>query len=307
MAPPNSYNTTTLVSNIQLISHVPLSNSTFNASQIITLADRELQTAIIAQITSIREGYYLQYVDISNNQSGIYDLPEQSIGGAVVGVQLQSNNSLIPINRLEPLEQFSTTAPTSTSYGFYFRGNKLVVLPVPTYGNIRIWFLRRTNALVATSAAANITAINGNIITVSSLPSTFAVGTSVDLCQDQPPFDMLGNTTISAISGLDVTLADTIDNLSVYDWLCLENQTPVPQIPVEFRPLLEQRVAVKIYELQGYMEKMKMAGDTLKKMEGDLFKLISPRIQSQTRIVNPQNGGFINNAGRFASLFWTRN
>ncbi len=304
----NSYDTTTFVSNVQLIAHIPLSNATFNAPEIINLGNRELQTSLISQILSAREGYYLKYVDYDPTlyPLGLFPIPPQAIGGALEAVQIVVDPSIIPVNRLEQSEQFSTQAPTSTSYGYFIQGNLIQVLPAPTMGGVlRIWFTRRPNTLTATSAAGYISAINGAVITVSALPSTFAVGTLVDLCQAQPTFDVLGEREVAAISGTDVTLDAAVDDLVIGDYLCLANQTPVPQIPVEFRPLLEQRVAVMIYELQGYLDKMKAAGDKLKRMEEDLFKLIAPRVHSQTKVVNPQNGGFTNNNGRYASLYWS--
>lgn len=300
----NSYDTSTLVSNVQLVGHIPLSNATFTASEIITLGNRELQTSLIAQILSVREGYYLKYVDHDPNESGQYPIPSQAIGGALEAIQLVIEPSVIPVNRLEQSEQFSTQSPTSTSYGYFIKGNTIQILPAPTAGVVRLWFLRRPNAMTTTSAAGLITAISGATLTLSSLPSTFAVDTAVNLCQAQPTFDVLGERTITGISGLDVTLDEAVDDLTDGDYLCLANQTPIPQIPVEFRPLLEQRIVVKIYELQGYLDKMKAAGNTLAQMEKDLFSLIAPRVHSQTKIVNPQNGGFTNTNGRYASLYW---
>lgn len=302
----NSYTTSTLVSNVQLVGHIPLSNSTFNASEIITLADRELQTSLISQILSTRGGYYLTYEDFELSQDGRYNIPSQAIGGALDAVQIVINPTIIPVNLLEHAEQFSTLAPAATTYGYFIQGNVVNVLPVPTIGVVRLWFLRRPNALVATSAAGAITAISGNDVTVSSLPSTFEVGTEINLCQDQPTFDVLTEGAITAINGTVVTLDDVSDRLAVGDWLCLANQTPVPQIPVEFRPLLEQRVVVKIYELQGYLDKNAAAAKTLEQMEKDTFALISPRVVTQTKVINPQNGGFTKANTRNSSLYWSR-
>ncbi len=306
MSSANSYTTTDLVTNVQLVAHVPLSNSTFTSSQIITLANRELQTALISQILSVREGYYLTYVDYEPTSESLYAIPSQAIGGAIAQAQLFIDPSIIPINRLEQSEQFSSIVPTSTTYGYFIAGNTINVIPAPNNGVVRIWFARRPNALVATSAAAQVTSISGLSFTVSSLPSTFAVDTLVNLCGDQPTFDVLGERTITAISGTTVTLDAAVDTLAVGDWLCLADQTPVPQIPVEFRPILEQRTVVKIYELQGYLDKHKAAMDVLKGMTDDVFKLISPRNQSQTKVINVQNGGFGNTNSRNASLYWSR-
>lgn len=90
-----------------------------------------------------------------------------------------------------------------------------------------------------------------------------------------------------------MTLENAVSGLSVGDWLALEGQTPIPQIPVEFRPLLEQRVVVKLYELQGFLEKMKIAQKKLEELERSTFTLITPRVKSSTKVIHPVNGGFL--------------
>jgi hypothetical protein len=65
----------------------------------------------------------------------------------------------------------------------------------------------------------------------------------------------------------------------------------VPQVPVEFQQLLAQRVVVKIYELQGYLDKMKAAQAKLEEMEMALTALITPRMQAAPKVINPSWGG----------------
>jgi len=289
----NSYTTADLVDNVVLIGHIPLSNSTFTAAEIIKLANRELQTSLIKQILSVRGGYYLTYLDYVINAAGQYPIPPDAIAGALANIELVQDTTIIPVNQLEESEQYSTISPSSTSYGFFIKGNTIQILPTPNIGTARIWYLRRPNALVATSAASQVAGITGAVLTVSSLPSTLIVGQSIDACQDQPTFDMLGTREITDITSLNVTIDSAISDLVVGDWIAVHNQTPVPQIPVEFRPLLEQRVVVKIYELQGYLDKMKAAQGKLTEIEKDMYALITPRVQSQTKVIMPVNGGFL--------------
>lgn len=295
----NSYTTSDLVTNVKLVGHIPLSNSTFTATEIINLANRELQTALIKQILSVRQGYYLTYSDLDIVSSGLYDVPEAAIAGALANVELVQDTTIIPVNVIEESEQYSTIAPTSTSYGFFMKANKVQILPTPNIGTCRLWYFRRPNTLVATSACAQITNIVGTVISVASLPSTMLVNTDIQFCQDQPTFNMLGDAEITNISSLDITVSAVPTDLSIGDWVALKNQTPVPQIPVEFRPLLEQRTVVKIYELQGYLDKMGAAKKELMEMQASIFGLITPRVQSQTKIINPTNGGFLSGGNRF--------
>lgn len=298
----NRYTTDQLISGIELVSHMPLSNATFTPEQILQLADWELETALMSQILSIRAGYYLEYVDYEQVESGLYPIPADAIAGALSNVELIQNTTIIPVNQIEESEQYSTISPTSTSYGFFIKGNMVQILPKPNVGFARLWYLRRPNSMVLTTAAAQITAINGATVTVSSLPSTYAIDTVINVCQDQPTFDMLSERVITNIAGTDVTLDEAVDTMVVGDWIALQNQTPVPQIPVEFRPLLIQRVVVKVYELQGYLPKMQVAQKKLEEMEKQLFSLITPRVQNQTKVIMPVNGGFMN-AGRSRGNF----
>jgi hypothetical protein len=289
----NSYTTTDLVTNIKLIGHVPTGNSTFTTSDLITLSDREIQTPIIKQILSTRGGYYLTYTDYSITSDGLYSIPADCIAGVLANVELVQNTTIIPVNIIEESEQFCTISPTSTSYGCFMKGNYVQILPLPNLGVARLWYFKRPSKLIPTSQAAQVTAVNGAVLTVSSVPSNITNGASVDVLGDQPPFHILGEKTITSIVGTDITLDSSVTGVAVGDWIALSNQTPVPQIPVEFRPLLEQRVVSKIYELQGYLEKMKASDEKLKELENDTFSLISPRIKSQTKIINPVNGGFL--------------
>lgn len=299
----NTYTTSDLVNNILLVGHVPIGNSTFTAPTLINLANRELQTGIMKQILSTRGGYYLTYEDYEAAQDGLYVIPSDAIAGALANVELVQEPTIIPVNLIEESEQFSTNSPTSTSYGFFMRGNFVQILPTPSIGVARLWYLKRPSTLIPTSQAAQITSVNGAVLTVSSAPSTLAVGVTVDVCGDQPPFNILGTGEITDITGVDITLDGIIVDVSPGDWIALEKQTPVPQIPVEFRPLLEQRVVVKIYELQGYLDKMKAAQAKLDELEKDTMNLITPRVKSQSKIINPVNGGFLSGSSNRMTNF----
>lgn len=288
----NTYTTTDLVSNIRLIGHIP-AGTDFTPARLITLADRELHTPIMKQILSTRGGYYKTYQDFDIRSDGLYVIPGDAIAGALDNVELVQEPTIIPVNIIEESEQFSTNSPTSTSYGCFMKGNYVQILPIPNIGVARLWYYKRPSALIATSQAARITAINGAVLTVSSVPSNITNGDEIDVCGDQPPFNVLGERTITGIAGTDITLSSAVTDVEIGDWIALRDQTPIPQIPVEFRPLLEQRVVSKVYELQGYLDKMSASDKKLEALEKDTFNLITPRIKSQTKVINPINGGFL--------------
>lgn len=299
----NLYTTTELISDIKLLGHVPTGNSTFTTTNLLRLATLEIQTPIMKQILATRGGYYKTYEDYEIVADGLYCIPSGAVAGALDNVELVQSPSIIPVNQIEESEQLSTNSPTSTSYGYFMKGNYVQILPIPNIGVARLWYTKRTSELILTSAGAQITAINGAVITVSTVPSSIVVGVSVDALGDQPPFNILGTRDVDDVSGTDITLDSAVDDLAVGDWLALEGQTPIPQVPVEYRLILAQRVVCKIYELQCYLEKWKAAKEVLKQYEEATANLITPRVKSQTKVVNPINGGFMSQNSNRATNF----
>lgn len=293
----NTWTTSDLISDILLLGHVPTGNNTFTPQNILRLATLEIQTPIAKQILSTRGGYYLDYLDYAAVANGLYGIPSAAVAGALANVELIQGPTIVPVNIVEESEQFSTNASTSTSYGCFLKGNFVQIIPIPNVGTPRLWFLKRTSDLILTTAASQVTGIAGAVISVSSIPSTIVVGSILDACGDQPPFNILGTQIVLGISGTDITLDAPVTGLTIGDWLAPTGQTPIPQIPVEYRLILAQRVVCKIYELQGYLDKLAAAQKKLAEYESDTFNLITPRIKSQTKIVNPINGGFLSGYG----------
>lgn len=289
----NTYTTTDLISDVQLLGHVPTGNNTLTPANILRIGTLETQTGIMKQIMSTRGNYYLTYLDFEANEDGLYMVPSAAIAGAMANVELIQDTTIVPVNLIEESEQFSTNSPTSTSYGYFPKGNYIQILPTPPIGHPRIWFFKRTSELILTSAACQVTGVTGAVVSVSSIPSTIVQGSVIDACGDQPPFNILGTREITDITGTDITLDAEVDDLTVGDWLSLEGQTPIPQIPVEYRIVLAQTIVCKNYEMQGYIEKLAAAEKKLKQYIEDTQNLITPRNQSQSKVINAVNGGFL--------------
>jgi hypothetical protein len=196
------------------------------------------------------------------------------------------------MSRTEIGEQFSTNTSPHGGYEFYFMGNSIVLPQIPTTGSVRQWHYRRPNALVATSACAQVTNIASNVVTCTTVPTTFTTSYTYDFIKNTPHFDWLAiDQSISAVvtgSSGTITFSSTPPStLAIGDWVCLSEQAPIPQIPVECMPLLEQRCVVKIQEIQGYFEKAKISQAKLEEMEKDVFGIISPRAWEEPKRIIP--------------------
>lgn len=301
MPAANRYTTTQLLAAIRRTGHIPVSQTPFEDDDILQIADQELQTGLLRQILSVRENFYLTYLDTAVNATGIYNIPLRAIGGALAEIQLLNGNIVTPIVRSEVHDQFSTNASPNGVYSFYLKANQVVILPIPTTGSIRLWYYQRPNELVPTDECSQISAISSGTLTVDQTATTsITTATPCDLIKDQPFFDSLATEiTPSSVGATSIVFSssDVPTTLSVGDWVALAGKTPVPQIPVEFRPLLVQRVVVKYYEIQGYLDKMKAAQKKLEDMEKDTFMLINPRVVEEPKTISPSCdliGGYSN-------------
>lgn len=283
----NSYNTDDLIADIKTVGHVPVGNSTFTNQKLLDLANNELQTALLKQMISVREGYFLKYTDYAPTSDGIYDLPSDAIGEKISLVQIVASTALIPVSRVEISEALSTEVSSSGGFGFYIQDNSIHLTPFRSLpGNLRVYYYRRPSKAVLVTSCAKVVSVSTNAVTVSSVPTGWVAGDTVDLQQGLPNFKLYTTgIAITDVTGSVITLASGGSNLVVNDFLTPINQSCVLQIPVEFRPLLVQRVVCKIYEIQNYSSKLARAQAALKEMTDNVMELISPRIENEAKVI----------------------
>jgi hypothetical protein len=285
-ASPNGF-----IEQVKLLAHVPLNQRTYTAEQLLALGDNELRTSLLRQILQVREGYYLTWLEYDVNSAGSYAIPPRAIGGRVHSIQLRVGTAIYPLSRIEPMVLTNTETPPTNSYGFWFEGNRIVTLPKVTSGKLRIYYYVRPSNLTSQTNCALVQSISGNNVTVAALPSGYTVGKRVDMTQAQPPFGILAtDSEITAINTLTLTLSSVPEELAEGDWVSLAGTTCIPQIPLEFVPLLCQRVAVKVLEGQGYLPKMQMAQRKLEEMERDVLSIINPRDEGNPKVITPSRG-----------------
>lgn len=287
----NTYTTSDLIDLIKLLGHVPQGNATFTPANILTLADFELQTSISKQLKETNEGFLQTIAEYDQNGTGLYPVPSNSIASTAYVLQIRNGQAIWPLSRQEVAEMTTTTYPSTGNWTYFIRSNTFHVLPAQFGGVLSVAYDRRRSKLVPVTSCAAVSGIAGQVVSVTSVPSAWANGDSVDLQQAAPQFDYLGTLLITDITGTDITLDGDLTDLAVGDFLCLEGQSCVPQVPVEFQQLLAQRVVCKIYELQGYIEKLKAAKAILGEMENALTSLVTPRTQAAPKVINPSWGG----------------
>jgi len=176
----------------------------------------------------------------------------------------------------------------------------VVLHPTPrtNQGTLRLVYHRRPNDLVLQAACARITSIpNTTDIVVSALPSTFTLTQLYDFTSYKGGFRTKGDDfTATAIDTGTNTITfggglPTDENaLEIGDWVGLQCQSPVAQIPRELQPVLAQAVAVKCLEALGDRQGMQVAEAKLQQIfDATKNNLLTPRTRGEPRKIVAAN------------------
>lgn len=290
-----NYTTQRLLADIKRLGHFPTNQNTFQDADLLAMFNYEMQTYIVPMLMKVREGFFTRHVDYAISASnGRYRIPERAIGSRLDDVQLVIGNYIEQLRLIQIGQLDSEVGSPVGARAFTMQGNDIVLIPIPTSGILRVYYHTRPSDLVKTTECGQIISIDTSLnqVVVGSVPSTFSLTSTLDLVSNTSGFDSEGeNMTLANLTGTTLTFNAALpDALKVGDWVCLAQQSPIAQIPVELMPLLTQAVAVKVYEIQGYQKKMESTAAKLQQMQADLMALITPRVEEAPKIINaPQN------------------
>lgn len=185
-------------------------------------------------MTQYNNGNYVFYFE--SNQIVLCPIPQ-----AISGMSLRVSFYMRPSSLIDPTAAAQITAINTTS-------NAITVGTLPSsFSTGMLVDLINGNPMFDNRAYdIALSAINGNILTLSSLPPTLAIG----------------------------------------DWVAPQMQSPIPQVPVELHPILAQRTAIKLLEGLGDKEALGIAQAKLGEMEANAEHLVSPRSDGNPKKLN---------------------
>lgn len=296
MAGPD-FTTTGLLASLKRRGMIPSTDEAFSTSDFLALCDEELQSYIIPLLLGVREEFLVKNYDVTVTAgTANYLLPPRAIGRELRAVLLSTNGTdFVPLPRIEPTREHELGSGSGVA-GFKFENDSVVLVPGPQGGEtLRMKYFIRPNKLVATSAVATISSIDAGrtvITTTASIPSTFTTGLLVDVVHSDPGFSTLAMdlTTTATTSGTTITVTTALPStVTAGDYVCLAQESPIAQIPVEMMPLLAERVAYKVLEALGNPRAV-VQEKTAEKMAQEVLNLLSPRSQGNARPIVPRFG-----------------
>lgn len=305
--PGIDYTTDALVSNIKRRITLPDAQNLYTADDLIAFAGDELSSSIEPIVHSVQQEYWVVQTDVPlvQNQTN-YTIP---IRGIVNGLRLitlvdsANNEIMFPLLRPEnTASSYNWLSPysTATLCGFTLQDDHIVMFPQTIVTNptmsVRFRYERQPNQLCATSEAAKVVSIAGNVATVESIPADWTTSLLFDIIKGTPTFVSKGDDlVITAIDtiGLTITFTNAIPtNVVAGDWISVANTSPIAQIPYQMFPYLAQCVAILVLAGMDDEQSLAAAEKTRDKMKEDILKLLQPRDMGNVQTVVNRGGLF---------------
>ena len=261
------YTTTRLLALIEELGAMPLDQSTFPPVTVLRMADTQLELAIVPVILSTRAAHFRTSVDYVTTEAAVYPIPEYAMNRSLQNVAYVSptgeESALTPVDHDREMEEGVSWYSWATGFlggrqGYYVSGDDLVLFPAPAAGKtLRVYYYRRPNRLVEENDAARVISVNPGtgVVTCATVPGAWAIGTSLCCVAGKPGFALRFEArAITGVASPTVTLGD-VTGIVAGDYLALEGDSPIPQLPVEAHALLAQKTVCKILESLGDAKK----------------------------------------------------
>lgn len=300
-----SFTTDDFVTSIKNRGLIPASQQTYEDTDMISLGWEELRTHITPLLISVRENFFMtnDEVDVVANQSD-YEIPTRAVGMKLKKLFWRKNATSRPTHMtfvdVDKLSEIEVDYSGNPQY-FYFKDTYFEIIPTQSTANgvLLPYYYKRRNKLVPTSSAGQITAIDTgtNTVTLNNVPTTFSLTKQYDFIKSTPGYrNYAEDQTPTGISGSDFTFASLPTGLSVGDWLCLAQESVIPQIPVEALDVLTQRTLIRILRGLGDEKGAEAAIRDLKEMKMDVLQLLSHRAENHAKKIHSAR-----NIGQFFS------
>jgi hypothetical protein len=294
--------TSKLINAVKQRAMLPTNSKTFSISDFIEILNEEMDTGIVPEVLKQHEEYYTVFEDIVAEEGKTrFRIPYRAIGSKLRDVMFVSDTGHIyELSRisLEELSEYQNTSDYGIDDVFYVENNEIVFPRRQRSGGVvRMYFHLRPNSLVLESETARITSIDFNtgVVTVSSIPTAMQSLTLVDFVAHRSPNRIEGyDVPVSSVrvSSNEITITPSLlpEELMVGDYICLPQESPIPQIPVEMHPMLAQKAAIFCLESLNDSEGLANAQRKMERMESDVDVLINNRIEGAPKKVVARSG-----------------
>lgn len=272
-----NYSNDELVKSIKRRASMPSSDSLFNPEDFLALAYEEMLDTIVPLIMSAKAEFFVSYKDFQFNSTNIYPIPHDAISMKLKDVSIvDSNGQELFLDQLSDDSSQLYYSPT----GFKILSNSVKVFADSSSSRVvRLYYYKRPNKLVENKKAGQVVSINTltNELTLSNTPSSWNTTLKVCCIKGTPGFEtVFDSQSIIAVSSPVIEISD-VSKVTIGDWICLEDESAVAQIPYEGHSVIIQGAVVKALESIGD-PKMQVSAKRYDQILNSFINVISPRV-----------------------------
>jgi hypothetical protein len=270
-------------------------NVLLDDEDLLALADDLLRARVVPLLVSVRENYFLTKLDVALEEDvAEVNIPDRAAGLSLRDLKLRTGSdadAAVTNLREVPLSDEHVYRNSSAqTFGYYFMNDQLVLVPAPTSDDwvLEVYYEQRCSNLVKLEAAARVTGIASNVVTVAEVPSGITDGVECDFVRGKGGHRVLAmDEAVTSVDTSARTLtfpANTVPaGLVVGDYVTVAGQSPVLQIPDELHPILETLVSKRgTYSLGDYEARRELSDDEKEEIKAALMQ-VEPRNRGEPK------------------------
>lgn len=263
------------------------------------ILDRVIRTKLGVAVYKAADGRWVKPYDVTLVvDQADYGLPARCFAGGIEQVSLVNSAGaevFLDYVEWEDLDDYDNIGfwPTP-KYTTLDDAVRLLPAPKDTQYTMRVRCVRRPSKLVAVAEAQLTTSITSTTM-VGTIPSTFdASPTTVDVVRSDhhgtPLEDSIAvtysGTTITRSSGTNETTASQPLVVVAGDYVCMEGETCIPQVPeVAMQYVLEEAACI-CARVMGDAQAYTIHKDAVKDLKKDLMSAIAKRVGKSAKAIN---------------------
>jgi hypothetical protein len=289
---------TELLAGVKRLVTMPASQVLLTNTDILAIADDVIMREVVPATLASRQDFMIaepQEVATVEGQAE-YSIPVRAVGRSIREIKLLDSSSNARNLSLITLEDEHLFADTGSPTGFYFRGDKIHMVPTPDSSDLtlKIWYHLQPSSLVESTSACLVVSATTTVVTVNAVPSTIAANSVIDFIQGTSGNSLLSmDQTVTSATSTTLTFGANVipTTLAAGDYIALKQEAPLlVGIPDEAWPWLKLEIGAEVLYAIGDYEGQAKLLEQSKKQKDAYLMLIQPRaVGEPTKIIN-RNG-----------------
>lgn len=275
---------------------MPASQARLTDEDILAITDDIISSRIVPIIESVNQEFFIyrETVPLVSGQSE-YSIPYRAIGRTLRELKVKNFGNEQAWNlSLIALEDASGYTEATSPAGFYFFGDKIMIVPgiaenLSDLGSLIMHYRLAPSRLVTASKAMKVAGVNGDDVIVESVPTTYMIGTPVDFIQGRSGNSIYAtDQTIQNISGTTLSFSANVvpTSLIAGDYISMVESSPVVNfVPNEGYSLIESLASYRICNTIGDFDSAARLAEDISDEEKNFKSLLEPRIDGEPTVI----------------------